>query len=126
MTNVRTCALVSVHGWGRAGDRGVRLAQDEHDEKQRTTRHSDRAASGGAVPPQNLVDRTTVDVSALRVELAYPDASLAVRVSRARTPAPPHRALQRHRCTVRAVDRPAIGQRLPRRLGAEARHPGPR
>ena len=31
------------------------------------------------VPPQNPVDRTIVDVSALGVKLAYPDASLAVR-----------------------------------------------
>jgi hypothetical protein len=30
------------------------------------------------VPPQNPVDRTIVDVSALGVKLAYPDASLAV------------------------------------------------
>jgi hypothetical protein len=40
--------------------------------------------------------------------------------------APTHRAFQRHRGSVRAVDRPAIGQRLPRRLGAQVRHPGPR
>jgi hypothetical protein len=26
-----------------------------------------------AVPPQNLVERTIVDVSALRAKLAYPD-----------------------------------------------------
>jgi ubiquinone/menaquinone biosynthesis C-methylase UbiE len=36
------------------------------------------------VPPQNLVDRTIVDVSALGVKLAYPDASLAVRPARNR------------------------------------------
>ena len=31
-----------------------------------------------AVPPQKLVERTIVDVSALGVKLAYPDASVAV------------------------------------------------
>ena len=31
------------------------------------------------VPPQNLFDRTIVDVSTLSVELTYPNASLAVR-----------------------------------------------
>jgi hypothetical protein len=37
-----------------------------------------------AVPPQNLVDRTIVDVSALSVKLTYPNASLAVRPARDR------------------------------------------
>jgi hypothetical protein len=32
------------------------------------------------VPPQNLVDGAIVDVSMLGVKLAYPDASLAVRL----------------------------------------------
>ena len=32
-----------------------------------------------AVPPQNLVDRAMIDVSALRGKLLYPDASRAVR-----------------------------------------------
>jgi hypothetical protein len=36
------------------------------------------------VPPQNPVDRTIVDVSALGVELGYPNASLAVRPARDR------------------------------------------
>ena len=36
------------------------------------------------VPPQNPVDRRIVDVSALGVELASPDASLAVRPGRDR------------------------------------------
>ncbi len=57
---------------------------------------------------------------------AHSHVSHPVRVPRARARAPTHRALQRHRGSVRAVDRPAIGQRLPLRLGAEVRHPGPR
>jgi len=36
------------------------------------------------VPPQNPVDRTIVDISALGVKLACPDASLAVRPARDR------------------------------------------
>ena len=36
------------------------------------------------MPPQNLVDRTIGEVSALRVKLAYPDAALAVRPARNR------------------------------------------
>jgi hypothetical protein len=36
------------------------------------------------VPPQNPVDCTIVDVGALGVELAYSDASLAVRPARDR------------------------------------------
>ena len=43
-----------------------------------------RQREQGAVPPQNLIDRTIVDVSALGVKLAYPDASLAIRPARNR------------------------------------------
>ena len=37
------------------------------------------------VPPQNHVDRTIVDVSALEIKLTYPDASLALRPTRLRS-----------------------------------------
>ena len=57
---------------------------------------------------------------------AHSNVSRPVRIPRARARAPTYRVLQRNRCSVRAVDRPAIGQRLPRRLGAEVHHPGPR
>jgi hypothetical protein len=57
---------------------------------------------------------------------AHRDFSHPVCVSRARARAPAHRALQRHRGSVRAMDGPAIGQRLPLRLVAAIRHPGPR
>jgi len=48
--------------------------------------------------------------------------SRSLRVPRARAWAPTHLALQRHRGPVCTVDRTAIGQRLPPRLGAEVRH----
>jgi len=34
------------------------------------------------VPPQNLVDRAIIDLSALHGNVAYPDASLAARPTR--------------------------------------------
>ena len=52
--------------------------------------------------------------------------SRLVRVPRARTRSPTHPTLQRHRGSVRAVDRPAIGQRLSLRVGSKVPHPGPR
>ena len=45
---------------------------------------TDRESFFKLVPPQNPVDRTIVDVSALGVKLAYPDASPAVRPARHR------------------------------------------
>ena len=42
------------------------------------------SAASPAVPPQNPVNGAIVDVSALGVELAYPDASLAVPPARNR------------------------------------------
>ncbi len=47
-------------------------------------RGSGQSARFRAVPPQNLVDRTIVNVCAVGVKLAYPDASLAVRPARDR------------------------------------------
>jgi hypothetical protein len=52
---------------------------------------------------------------------AHSHVSHPVRVPRARARAPTHRALQRHRGSVRPMDRPTVGQRLPLRLGAEVR-----
>ena len=55
------------------------------------------SASSSVVPPQNPVDRTIVDVFALGVQLAYPDAALAVRPARNRQiePEAPARARSR-------------------------------
>jgi hypothetical protein len=45
---------------------------------------TDRESFFKLVPPQNPIDRTIADVSPLGIELAYPDASLAVRPARNR------------------------------------------
>jgi hypothetical protein len=45
---------------------------------------TDRESFFKLVPPQNPIDRTIADVSPLGIELAYPDASLAVRPARDR------------------------------------------
>ena len=66
-----------------------------------------------AAPPQNLVDRTVVDVCSLGVKLTYPDASLAARTARGQGACRPRFAVVEPSVTHVGVGVPSAGSPSP-------------